>query len=299
MVQHGGSSFQFRVLSSLWSLFCLLCIWSLWCLNILNVGKILYIYIIYIYIKIELCLLSLYIFPECRSIAESKRLKDILRYPTYPTICFWKWFPYVLLKKWVDMASPSQTQLDTELQGPWGLHWRLLNLPRQLEKNPYPSYPYPFGFLIWRIWRIWVIIVTVTYRYHVMWLHNLPREHHALKRHHLLAIQHPVLCLSRWIKELKWQKQAPNKLETVIYIHLSFNAPLSPGATLHFSCWHASCLPASGKRKKHTAGDHQPEISSWKSELFMCQLGMSDVHTNLHKLEPIIVEDPIMLRHLL
>jgi hypothetical protein len=84
-----------------------------------------------------------------------------------------------------------------------------------------------------------------------------------------------------------------------IYIHLSFNAPLSPGATLHFSCWHASCLPASGKRKKHTAGDHQPEISSWKSELFMCQLGMSDVHTNLHKLEPIIVEDPIMLHHLL
>ena len=105
---------------------------------------------------------------------------------------------------------------DTELQGPWGLHWRLLNLPRQLEKNPYPSYPYPFGFLIW---RICVIIVTVTSRYDVMWLHNLPREHHALKRHHLLAIQHPVLCLSRWIKELKWQKQAPNKLETVIYIY--------------------------------------------------------------------------------
>ena len=73
--------------------------------------------ILYIYIKMELCLLSLYIFPECRSIAESKRLKDILRYPTYPTICFRKWFPYVLLKKWLDMASPSHCRRTPSCKG--------------------------------------------------------------------------------------------------------------------------------------------------------------------------------------
>lgn len=93
-------------------------------------------------------------------------------------------------------------------------------------------------------------------------------------------------------------KQVRNCLYTFIIYHLMRHCLQELLCTFHADMHYLVYQPLV-KGKKHTAGDHQPEISSWKSELFMCHLGMTDVHTNLHKLEPIIVEDPIMLHHLL